>query len=76
MPIGVSYPIVKSDTIEVMGRKVIVGAVAVATILGLSAYRSLPKHLQNASPAQSATVEGALSDQRVVFLPVRKHFCR
>ncbi|MEK7132705.1 MAG: thermonuclease family protein [Patescibacteria group bacterium] len=61
-----------------MGRKVIVGAVAVATILGLSAYRSLPKHLQNASPAQSATVEGALSDQRVIsagsetFYPVTK----
>ena len=61
-----------------MRRKIIIGAVAVAVIFGLSAYRSLPKRVQNNLPAQSATVEQALDAQPVIpadsetFYPVTK----
>src|SRR3989344_597130 len=68
--IYISYPIVKSDTITSMRKKIFAGAIAVAIILGLTAYRALPKRLQSVSPiVQSATVEIAQTALTISPLP-------
>ena len=52
-----------------MRRKIIVWAVAVAVIFGLSAYRSLPKRAYDGlTAAQSATVENATNAQTAILV--------
>jgi len=53
-----------------MRKKIFAGAIAVAIILGLTAYRALPKRLQSVSPiVQSATVEIAQTALTISPLP-------
>mgnify|MGYP001566397844 CR=1 FL=1 len=59
-----------------MRGKILIGIIAIAIILGLTAYRVLPKRLQSSSPAaQSAAVESAQNAEPIIsetFYPITK----